>query len=356
MRASAASATMVISRENLRDQLRRHEIAPVYTLFGAESYLRDLAVKTITNLSFAEGDFRDFNEAVFSLDSGSDLAQAVAAAEQLPMMASRRVIRVENVRISQTGFRDTITEDHESLLSAYFVNPSPHSVLILVAEELNGVRKMGKFLREKTTAVDFAPLDDGQLSDWVARAFSDAGATVDGVTLRYFISRIGSDVRRSANEVKKLAAAAMPSGIVTRELIGQLVPNSRETSNFDLTDHLVAGRGAQALGTLKKILDDGAEPLALLGLISYNFRRLLIAKEMMERSAPRQEIASAVKLFGRGQDEFLAAARRSDRNRLAAAIQSIAKTDVAIKTSIGGGGPSGARTQIEMLVCELAMP
>ncbi len=346
---------MVISRENLRDQLRRREIAPVYTLFGAETYLRDRAVKTITDRAFAEGDFRDFNEAVLSLDSTEDLPRALAAAEQLPMMSSRRVIRVENVRISQTGFRDTINEEHEPLLSAYLSNPAPQTVLIFVADELNGVRKMGKFLRENTTAVDFAPLDDRQLSDWVAKGFADAGVSIDAVTLRYFISRIGPDVRRSANEVNKLAAAAMPSGVVSRELIEQLVPSSRETSNFDLTDHLVAGRKRQALGTLKKILDDGAEPLALLGLISYNFRRLLIAKDLMDHSAPRQEIASAVKLYGKGQDEFLAAARRSDRNRLLKALQSIAKTDLAIKTSIGGSGPSGARTQIEILVCELAI-
>lgn len=346
---------MVISRENLRDQLRRREISSVYTLFGAETYLRDLAVKTITDRAFAEGDFRDFNEAVLSLDSPEDLPRALAAAQQLPMMSSRRVIRVENVRISQTGFRDTINEDHEPLLSAYLSNPAPQTVLIFVADELNGVRKMGKFLRENTTAVDFAPLDDRQLSDWVAKGFADAGVSIDAVTLRYFISRIGPDVRRSANEVNKLAAAAMPSGVVSRELIEQLVPSSRETSNFDLTDHLVAGRKRQALGTLKKILDDGAEPLALLGLISYNFRRLLIAKDLMDRSAPRQEIASAVKLYGKGQDDFLAAARRSDRNRLVKALQRIAKTDLAIKTSIGGSGPSGARTQIEILVCELAL-
>ncbi len=346
---------MVLSRTDLKAQLQRREIAPVYTVFGPETYLRDLAVKTITDMSFAEGDFRDFNEAVFGLESADDLPRAFAAAEQLPMMSSRRVIRVENVRISQTGFRDTVNEDHEPLISAYLANPSPQTVLILVADELNGVRKMGKYLREKTTAVEFAPLDDRHLTEWVGKAFADAGTTVDDITLRFFISRVGSDVRRAANEVKKLAAAAMPTALVTRDLIEKLVPNSRETSNFDLTDHLVAGRRPQALATLKKILDDGAEPLALLGLISYNFRRLFIAKEMMDRSAPRQEIASAVKLFGRGQDEFLAAARRADRNRLANALQLIAKTDLAIKTSIGGSGPSGARIQIEMLVCELAM-
>jgi hypothetical protein len=34
---------MVLGREDLRNQLKRREIAAVYVLFGAETYLRDLA-------------------------------------------------------------------------------------------------------------------------------------------------------------------------------------------------------------------------------------------------------------------------------------------------------------------------
>lgn len=346
---------MVLTREDLRNQLTRHEIAPVYVLFGQETYLRDIAAKYITDRAFAPGDFRDFNETVFSLDGEDNLQRALAAAEQLPMMATRRVVRVDNVRVSATGFRDTINEHHEAALTAYLANPSPSSVVIFIADELNGVRKMGKYLREKMTAVEFTQLDDKQFADWAHKAVIVAGAEIDDLALRLFISRVNKDVRRLSNEINKLAAAALPEKRITAELIDALVPNSKELSNFALTDHLVAGRKDKALAALKRILDDGAEPLALLGLISYNFRRLLIAKDMMDRSAPRQEIASAAKLFGRGQDEFLASARRVDKDKLVNAIQLISKADLAIKTSIGGSGNAGSRLQIEMLVCELAL-
>jgi len=346
---------MVFSREDLRNRLGKREIAPVYVLFGPETHLRDIAAKTIADLSFADGDLRDFNETSFSLNTEDNLERALAAAEQLPMMASRRVIRITDIRISTTGFRDTITEDHEAILSAYLENPSPHSVVIFVADELNGVRKMGKFLREKTTAVEFARLDDRQLAEWARKEITETAAEIDETTLRYLLARVGSDVRRLTNEINKLGAAAMPGRTITLELIDALVPHSREISNFDLTDQLVAGRRSQALVTLKKILDDGAEPLALLGLISYNYRRLLMAKEMMSRGAERGVVAGAVKLRYSDQEPFLAAARRADLSSLTRAIQKLAKTDLAIKTSIGGGGPAGARMQIEMLVCELAL-
>ncbi len=346
---------MVLSREQLKTQLTQREIAPVYVLFGAETYLRDLAAKTIANLSFTEGDFRDFNDTSFSLNVDGNLKQALAVAEQLPMMASRRVVRITDIRISATGHRDTITEDHEAILSAYFANPSPTSTVILIADDLNGVRKMGKLLRDKTTAVEFKPLDDDELVKWARSEFHKSGAEIDGATLNRFITRIGPNVCRLNNEISKLATAALPGKVVTSELIEELVPNSREIDNFELTKQLVAGRRSSAINLLRKILDDGAEPLALLGLIAYNYRRLLMAKDMMERGVGRREVANVVKLRYNDQEPFLAAARRVEMKKLVSAIQKLAKTDLAIKTSIGGSGPAGARLQIEMLVCDLAL-
>ena len=346
---------MVFSREDLRNQLKRREIAPVYLLFGQETQLRDMAAKTITNYAFAESDLRDFNETAFSLNNDGNLERAIAAAQQLPMMASRRVVRVTDLRISATGHRDTITENHEPILSAYLANPSPSTVLIFVADELNGVRKMGKFLREKTTAVEFVRLSADEFAKLARKTISDLDGEIDEATLRYLLSRIGSDVHRLTNEANKLAAAAMPGRTITVELIDALVPNSRELSNFELTDHLVAGRKDKALATLRKILDDGGEPLALLGLISYNYRRLLMAKDMMDRGVDRREVANVIKLRYNDQEPFLSAARRADMRGLTKAVQCLANADLAIKTSKGGGGPIGSRMQLEMLVCELAL-
>ena len=46
----------ILTRDNLREQLKRREIAPVYALYGAETFLRDNAVKYIADLCFAAGE------------------------------------------------------------------------------------------------------------------------------------------------------------------------------------------------------------------------------------------------------------------------------------------------------------
>jgi DNA polymerase-3 subunit delta len=346
---------MVFSREDLRNQLKRREIAPVYLLFGPETHLLELAVKTITDFAFAPGDLRDFNENAFSLNTDGNLKRAFAAAEQLPMMATRRVVRITDVRISATGFRDTILETDEPVLTAYLSNPSPNSVVILVADELNGVRKMGKFLREKAAAVEFARLDDRELTKWARDMIREAEAEIDEPTLRHLVTRVGPDVRRLTNEINKLAAAALPATTISSELVDALVPNSRELDHFEITKHLIDGSRSRAIAALCKILDDGVEPLQLLGLIAYNYRSLLIAKELMMRGADRREVTNMVRLPQSRQEPFLAAARRTDVRSLSRSIQRLAKADLDIKTSKGGGGPVGTRMQLEMLVCDLAI-
>jgi hypothetical protein len=89
----------------------------------------------------------------------------------------------------------------------------------------------------------------------------------------------------------------------------------------------------------------------MLGLISSNYRRLLIAHEMLALGEARNRVENEARIYGPG----LELARRIETNALVKAVERIAGTDFAIKTSAGGSGPIGARLQLEILVCELAL-
>ena len=345
---------MPLTREQLREQIRRREIQPVYVLYGSETYLRDLAAKTITNACFGEGDFRDFNDDSFSLNIPDNLRNAISAANQLPMMAERRVVKISEVRVATSANKDTLKEEYFDAVAAYLKNPSPSSVVIFVADELNANRKVGKLLKADSGAVEFAPLGDAELVRWARQELRKRNAEMDDRTLRHLLALIGPDVRRLTIEIDKLSTSALPEKTIGIDLVDALVANVREIPNFDLTDNLVGGNRKKAIQILSKILDDGAEPIALIGLLSYNYRRLLIAKDMMEHGADRQEMIKSAKIYGGNPEPFLATARRADLAKLKHAIIRLAETDIAIKTSVGGSGSKGSRLQLEMLVCELA--
>ena len=73
----------------------------------------------------------------------------------------------------------------------------------------------------------------------------------------------------------------------------------------------------------------------------------------MAQGVERREVARVMRLHPNKQEDFLATARRTDAARFSSIMQKIAETDIAVKTSKGGGGSVGSRLQIEMLVCEL---
>ena len=160
-------------------------------------------------------------------------------------------------------------------------------------------------------------------------------------------------MRQLATELEKLATAALPTGYVSMELVDSLVGRSRELSNFELTDHLVARNRRRALETLGRLLDDGAEPVMLIGLLASSFHRLALAKDLMARGAPNEEVFRLVPMPQSKRADFLATARRADADELSRRIRRIADADLAIKTSLGGGGAQGARLQLELLICEL---
>ena len=321
------------------------KVEPLYLLFGPEDYLRDAAARAVTEAALKGAALREFNESSFSLAS-ADVQHAIAAAEQMPMMGGRRVVRV-------TDFA-RLREADEEALARYVTRPVETSVVLFIADDLDKRRKLSKRLLEVCASVEFAALNDSELASWARDRLKHLGADADERTLRQIIALTGASVRQLATELEKLSTAALPGGHVTMEMVEALVGRSRELSNFELTDRLIARDRRRALETLSKLLDDGAEPVMLIGLLASSYHRLALAKDLMSRGAAEQEVFRVVNMPFHQRKEFLATARRADSEELARRIRRIAEADLAIKTSLGGGGDRGSRVQLEMLVCELS--
>jgi DNA polymerase-3 subunit delta len=333
------------TRQKLEQDLKQGRLAPLYLLHGPEEFLREEAARRIADVALQDAPLREFNEAAFSLASG-DVQQAIAAAEQLPMMGGRRVVRVADFA--------KLREADEGALMRYVARPAESAVVVFVADDLDKRRKLSKALIESCVSVEFAALTDNEARQWARDQLKRLKADADERVVGQIVALVGTGARQLGNELEKLATAALPAGRVTMELVGALVGRSREHSNFELTDRLVARDRRGALSLLNKLLDGGAEPLMLIGLIASNFRRLALAKELMAQNRPKEEVFRLVNMPFSKREDFLATARRADAEELARRIQRIAAADLAIKTSLGGGGDRGSRLQLELLVCELS--
>jgi DNA polymerase-3 subunit delta len=212
---------------------------------------------------------REFNDSSFNLFS-DDVRDAIAAAEQLPMMSGRRVVRLRNFA--------RLREADEEILLAYLERPVESSVLIFVGDDIDKRKKFGKKLMSGAGAFEFQPLKPNELPTWIKSQLRTINADIEPRALSQLIELSASNLSALTQELNKLATAALPSGRITAELVEQLVTRSREHMNWDLTDNIVSRNRRAALKVLREFLDDGVEPVLLTGVIAGTFRRMALAK------------------------------------------------------------------------------
>ena len=333
-----------LARTEFDRSLKAGGFRPLYLLVGCEGYLRDAAARNLTDAALSGTLLREFNESSFSLLTDSAMA-AVAAAEQLPMMSERRVVRVKDFA--------KLRETDEEILIRYLNRPVDSTVLIFVADDLDKRKKLTKSLLASCAVVEFPAVKDAEAKAWARTRLQELKTTADDRVLTEIVRLVGTNLQTLSSELDKLAAAALETRQITMELVDQLIDRSRELSNFDLGDQLVAGDRRRALETLHRLLEDDVAPVMLVGLIASNYHRLALGKELLKRGA-RDEVYRLIYGPPAKRDAFMNTLQRSDATRIARGLQLIAAADLAIKTSLGGSGAKGARLQLEILVCELA--
>jgi len=329
----------MISHTDLERSLRE-SLGPLYLLLGTERYLRDVMARAITDRALSQTLVREFNEASFRLSM--DPVQAViAAANEFPMLSDRRVIRVRDFA--------KLREADEDVLIRYLGNPASSTVMIFIADDLDKRKKSTKALLDNCVVVDFSPLKDAAAKTWAKSYLKSSKATADDSVLSAIIGLVGTDVQTLANELDKLVAAALDNGgHVAMELVDELIGRSRELSNFELADHLLANNRKRALEVLQRLLDDGAEPVMLIGLIAGNYHRLALGKYLLTKGG-REEVFRNISMPPFKRDSYISTLQRSDARKIARGLQLTAAADLAIKTS-----QATPRLQLEMLVCELS--
>lgn len=327
-----------LTRTELERSLREG-LRPLYLLLGPEVYLRRVAAQAITDAALSRTLLREFNESAFSLLS-DPVQSAIAAAEQLPMMSDVRVVRIRDFA--------RLRETDEDVLIHYLNNPSPSTAMIFAADELDKRKKATKVLLETCTVVEFSSLKDAEAKTWAKTRLKELKITADEQVVNEIIRLVGTDVQTLCNELDKLASAAATTKRITPDLVDELIGRSRELSNFELGDHLLAGNRKRALETLHRLLEDGAEPVMLIGLIAGNYHRLALGKHLLTRGG-REEVFRNISLPPFKRESYIATLQRSNVAKIARGIQLTAAADLAIKTS-----QATPRLQLEMLVCELA--
>jgi DNA polymerase-3 subunit delta len=263
------------------------------------------------------------------------------------MISARRMVVVTNF--------EAINEDRQlDALKDYLRAPAETTVLVFVSNALDNRRNIATVLRKACEVVRFDPMDEQEAApQWIRDYLARAGCFIEPQAAAYLVGMVGVDLMRLSAELDKLINYVGEKGRIGKSEIDELVLNSREHSNFELTDAILDGDRRRALNLLDRIYANASESpqslsLMILGAIASNYRKMLAAKDLMRQNAPNSEVAKAVGMSPYAVTRLNERVRKMEAERILRGIARLAETDVALKTSL-----ATPRLQLEVLICEL---
>jgi len=321
--------------------LEKEGLRPLYAIDGDERLMVDEALKVIRNRAL-EGAAVDFNLDVFiAKDVPPD--RILEAARMLPAFAQHRVVIVKDA--------EKLNADAQTTLLRYIEDPSPTTVLIFVAAKLDARTKFYKRLKKAGATIRFAHPHIGDMPGIVRQRAKLLGLRVEPGAVRALVDSVGANVAGSVAALEKLLLYVGPSSgaAVSAADVAMVVAHVREESIFDLAEAIGRKDTPAALALVHAMLStDRAHPLQLLALIARHWRQLLIARSLLDASAPRGELQSGLGVSPGVVNKLVGQARAQSLPALAAGLRTIAATDQALK----GGKLQPARV-MERLVLRL---
>lgn len=314
---------------------------PLYALDGDERILVDEALARIRSHALA-GAAVDFNLDIF-IGKDATPNRIIEAAKMLPAFASYRLVIVKDA--------DKLSADAQAELLPMLLDPSPTTVLVFVAAKLDARTKFYKALKKAGAAVRFEHPRVGDMPSVVWQRAARMGVELEDGAVRALVDTVGADVAAVVAALEKLVLYVGPdSGArITAADVATVVAYVREESIFDLAEAIGGRDTPTAIGLLHAMLSTSrAHPLQLLGLIARHWRNLMVARSLLDASAPRGEIQSALGLPPFVINKLVGQARAQSVAALASGLRTIAATDQHLK-----GGKLPAERVMERLVLRL---
>lgn len=298
--------------------------APIYFLFGEESFLMDEALRALKAKVLVEG-AQDFNYDSF-IAPETTTGQVRDAVETLPVMCERRLVIYKNV--------DVLKDEAWDQLTPVFEQPIDSAVLVLVAAKVDKRKKWVKRLQDNAVFVELKKPFENQIPIWIdyIAYLNDVKVSPEATTAMQEL--VGTNLNEIYNELKKIKQylGGRKSTIDLDDVL-KVVSRARIESVFSLTDAIGRRDRAQALVCLANLLEHGQNEVGVVSLIHRQMRILSAIYEGKKAGLNGSRLSQKVGVPDFFMKQYLEQSRLWDKAKLVSAIRALQETDKALKSS-----------------------
>lgn len=317
--------------EAVKKSLQSGSLAPVYILFGDDSYLKKSYADKIGSRIASADDV--FNYCRF--EHTAPLQAVYDAVMQIPFMGDKKFIE-----LCDFDFTDCSESEFKMLCSLIKEVPDT-AVLVLRFDFVETDFKKNKRFLELVSAAEsnngicaqISHRKGAELVKMLVDGAAKRGCRMDRSVAQYLLQVSGEDINILKNELIKLCDFSNGQPI-TKALVDQIAVKTVEARIFDLAKFILASNTAAALGCLDELLFMRIPPMNILYSVAapyVDMFRILAAKgKNLGRDKVAEDFSYGSRTFALENAEV--SLRKFNFNRLSLSLKAIADTDNALKS------------------------
>ncbi len=279
----------------LRKSIQGGQVQPVYLLHGDDARSIDLALKALEEAVLGQDSSPEFNADYFH-GKESEPVEVISAAQTLPMMSERRLVVVRHVDEWKGAEREKLNQ--------YMASPNPSTVLVMISTDLalrgSGAKKEDHALVSSAdkagAAVNFQRPRPKNLAELLKQMARERGKSLTDDAARLMIELAGTDTLGLEHELEKAYLFVGDEQRITREDVLEASADIKEANVFEFTDAMGSRDAETAMRALRRMREQGQEPLMIMGMLLRHFRLLWKIQEHAEEGHTPGKIAGMVGL------------------------------------------------------------
>ena len=279
--------------------------------FGLQSKLRQLTTNFIDEFGDLGLERIDGQEAA--------IEKINETLTSLPFLSTKKL-----AVLRQPSTNKQFVESAEQLLST--INETTD--VIIVEPKLDKRTAYYKFLKKNTDFQEFNELDNNGLASWLVQAAREQGGSLDSVSARYLVDRVGASQQLLANELDKLL---LYDPKISRQTIDLLTEAAPQSNIFQLLEAAFAGQTKKAMDLYAEQRALKVEPVQIIAMLAWQLHVLAIIKTAGQTDV--EQIASEAKINPFVVRKSQSIARNLRLAEIKALISNLLDIDIASKST-----------------------
>ena len=340
-----AKATDHSAFQQLKAAIKASQPENLYIFHGEEMFLLrhylDQLKKLLLDELTESFNYHRLTSETFDLQSFAD------AVENLPMMAEHTFVQVDDIDLFKMS-----ESDREKIIDVISDVPD-YCTVVFVYETVQWkpdkrLKKLWDALEKNASIVEFAKQEQKDLIAWIGRHFAARKKRISNDLCAYLIEITGGTMTALSSEISKICAYSGADEIRKTDIDAVTEP-VLDAVVFQMTDLLGQGKFPQALQKLQQLLKMQQEPIAILGAVGTQFRRIATARTLLDYGSNASELMKLCGMTEYPARKTMETARSFSAEFCRKAMALILETDYKMKTSYDDN-----ERLLELLILQLA--